>query len=88
MVDATPYRTTASGLLVPDDVSREREVWTRDEAKILDRAIKLLKARGLSVQLACPKPGCKGDKLEKVRHADGSVILQCHHKDRIFTGAF
>lgn len=88
MIQPHGFRPHASGLIVPDAVSRQREVWTRVELKLIDRAIALLKSRHVLLQLACPAPGCKGDGIERVRLDDGSIVLRCNHKDRVFTTAF
>jgi hypothetical protein len=80
----TGYRQHASGLLVPPDISREREVWTRDEWKVLERAAQLLKAKGVDLFLGCPEPDCKGAPMTRVRRNDGAITLRCAHKDREF----
>jgi hypothetical protein len=79
------FREHASGLLVPSDISRVREVWTRDEWKLLERAAKLLTARGVELFLGCPEPGCKSAPIQRVRRADGGMTLRCAHKDREFS---
>lgn len=79
---------SGSGLLVPAAISRDREVWTKDESRLLDRAIALLGSRGLKLQLACNDPACASPTLERMRTTDGSFTLRCGHKDRVFTRAF
>lgn len=78
------YKPHASGLYVPDEHSRTREVWTRDEWRILERAMKLLQSRNVDVFFGCPEPGCKKAPIERVRRNDGGVTLRCAHKDREF----
>ena len=79
--------SAASGLLVPEDTPREREVWTRDEWKTLNRATKLLAQRGIRFQLACEDERCRREKLELLSQPDGSFLLRCAHKDRILSRA-
>lgn len=79
-----PYRRHASGLLVPADISREREVWTRAEWKAIEKATKLLESRGVHVYLGCPENTCKANPLERIRRTDGGITLRCNHKDREF----
>ena len=81
-------RSPSSGLIVPEDVSRAREVWTRDEWKLLDRCGKLLASRGLRMLMLCDAtPACLEKPLVKVKEPDG-FRLQCAHMDRIFTNMF
>ena len=79
--------SAASGLLVPEDTPREREVWTKDEWKTLNRAIKLLALRGIRFQFACEDERCRREKLELLSQPDGSFLLRCAHKDRILSRA-
>jgi hypothetical protein len=88
MIAVPGYRpSSTSALLVPDEISREREVWTRDDLKVLDRALKLLEGRGLRMYLGCPDPRCVKTPIEKFRNADGGLTLRCSHKDRIVVKA-
>jgi hypothetical protein len=78
------FREHASGLIVPAEHSREREVWTREEWRLIDRATKFLEGKGLKVYLRCEhSPACKKEPMDRIRQADGGVSLQCSHKDRI-----
>lgn len=81
----TGYRkaSEASGLIVPEDTPREREVWTKDEQKMVDRALRFLASKRIKFQMACMDPKCKGHKLEDVLSPDGGSVLRCQHKDRI-----
>ena len=75
-----------SGLVLPARLSRERQVWTRDEWKLLERCTKMLSGpggKGLRLQLACTHEACQGKPLEPKRLADGSCRLRCEHADRI-----
>lgn len=73
----------ASGLLVPGELQREREVWTREDWTILERATKLLSSRGLELYLGCPQDTCREKPLERMRNLDGGITLRCEHKDRV-----
>lgn len=72
-------RQAASGLYVPEALSREREVWTQDERRLLDRVGKLTAKRGLMMVLICDE--CR-QPTEKIRRDDGSYTLRCDHRDR------
>lgn len=85
---APGFRKTNSGLYVPPAQSREREVWTKDEWRLLDRATRLLTSRGLKFQFACPHPRCQGGPLALTRTVDGVVELTCAHKTRVAMRAF
>lgn len=77
------YRQTASGLIVPAESTRERQVWTKDEWKLLDRATRMLGGHGLSLLLECQHADCKGQRIERMRRPDGTPMLQCPHADRV-----
>jgi hypothetical protein len=84
MVRAEPaFREHASGLIVPADISREREIWTKAEWKALDKVTAFLASKRIAVFLGCEHDDCKADRrLERVRRPDGGVTLQCGHKER------
>lgn len=83
------FREHASGLMVPTELSRERQVWTKSESALIDRATKLLGSRGLLMFLGCQEERCKkAGPITRRRGAGGEMILQCEHMDRIFTRAF
>lgn len=70
-----------SGLVVP----REREVWTRDEWRLMDRALKLLRSRNLAAVLKCNTDECQGSEIEVlVDDSTGDFTWRCKHKDRVF----
>jgi hypothetical protein len=81
-------RAVASGLILPEDISRTRDVWTRDEYRLLDRALKLFTAKGMGLLLKCDHPACKSAPIEKIRQPGGGFVLRCAHADRVFTKAF
>lgn len=79
------FREHASGLYVPASVSREREVWPRDEWRIVDKAVKILKAHGIQFAFRCGTETCGDPVLKVVREAaSGGRVWRCGHKDRPF----
>lgn len=78
------WRKNAAGLVVPEALSREREVWTRDEWKGVTRALKFLESKGITIFLGCPEATCLKAPLERRKLADGTLVLRCGHKDREF----
>lgn len=84
MAPTPAFREHASGLYVPEPLSRTREVWTRDEWKTIDRAVRMLESRGVTVYFGCPEPTCTTAPIARVRRPDGGITLRCAHKDREF----
>jgi hypothetical protein len=70
--------------LVPEAHSRVREVWTRDERRVIDRAIALLARRAVRFQFACGDPACR-DPTFSPRLVGGELVLECGHKRRVFS---
>lgn len=79
--------SVTSGLLLPEPLSRDRQVWTRDEWKLLNRAQQLIARKGMRLILKCETPACADAPITKVREGDG-FLLRCAHADRVFTKAF
>lgn len=78
MLAPSGFRPTASGLIVPDEVSRVREVLTRDDWKVIDRAMKVLKSRGIAATMRCLTEGCTN---VAVGHNDaGERVISCDHR--------
>lgn len=77
------FRRHVGGLIVPEEVSRVQQVWTRDEWRLLDRATKLMNAHGLNLQLQCQNQACQATKIERMRRPDGTKMLRCEHMDRV-----
>lgn len=75
-------------LFVPEHVERERQVFTKDEWRLLDRATKLMNARGVGIQFKCLDPRCASEPIERLRQPDGTIVLRCAHADRTFLRAF
>lgn len=76
-----------STLVVPEVLSRQRDVWPKDEGRLLDRVIALLESHSVKLLLKCGKADCTGQTLERIKTADG-YTLQCGCTDRVFTRAF
>lgn len=81
------YREHASGLIVPEDVSRKRIVFTKDETRLIQRALKLLGARGLATFFGCPERSCRRSPVQRVELADGSESLRCDCTDWVLSKA-
>jgi hypothetical protein len=77
------YRSTGSGLLVPEEHSRKREVWTRDEGRLLDRATKLLTSRQVKFQMACARD-CGEPMTQQFKQPGGLPVLECGCTTREF----
>lgn len=75
-----------SGLLVPTDYARTRQVWTNAERRILDRATKLCNSRNVGVSLYCVDCGTKRP-LERIQDING-FTLRCDCRDRQFVKGF
>lgn len=86
MLAPSGFRPTASGLIVPDEVSRVREVLTRDDWKVIDRAMTILHRHGLSTLMRCQRPGCADVVVSTT--PDGGRRIRCDHRDLILTNAF
>lgn len=78
-------RSTASGLILPDEHSRAREVLTYEEWRAIDKATKILSDRGVQVLMRCARPECQDKPIERLRRIDGGITLRCSHADREFT---
>ena len=76
------FRPHASGLIVPAEMSREREVWSRKELKALDQVTAFLEARGVALYLGCTECTGEDKRLERIRRPDGGLTFRCGHKDR------
>ena len=72
-----------SGLYVPEEHKRAREVWTQADWKMLERAVKFLESRSVTLFLGCPEEGCRSQPMERIRNLDGGLTLRCPHKDRV-----
>jgi hypothetical protein len=82
------FRAHASGLIVPEDISRARDVFTDSESRTINRAVTLLNQHGIEVYFGCPLESCKKRPMEPRRLANGDFVLECEHASHIFTRAF
>jgi hypothetical protein len=73
--------------VVPQSITRPREVWTTDERKAIQRVLDLMNLRGLKVQFICNHPDCheNGGRITQRRSEQGEPIWECDHKTRVFT---
>lgn len=76
----TGFRESNSGLVVPVDLSRDRETWTEEEARILYKATAIVNARGWYLAFGCPHDRCKDQPLVANRAIAGGMELVCQHK--------
>jgi hypothetical protein len=81
-------RSVDTGLLLPVELSRVREVWTRDERRLLERAVAMLTRKGMRQYLKCDHAACAAAPIERVPAADGGFVLRCAHADRVFTQGY
>lgn len=81
---APGFAQHASGLYVPEEHKRDRETWTYEQWRMLDKAIKLLESRGIEMFLRCPDARCAAP-MERIRNLDGGIMLRCNHLDRVVT---
>lgn len=74
-----------SGLIVPESLSRQREVITQDEWRQLTRTIKdICMPHNMRVVFFCNDQKCAADpRMERIRTAHG-FILRCRHRDLVF----
>jgi hypothetical protein len=88
-ISAEPaFRAHASGLIVPAEISRARDVFTDSESRTINRAVTLLNRHGIEVYFGCPLEGCKKAPMEPRRLANGDFVLECAHASHVFTRAF
>jgi hypothetical protein len=74
------FRETNAGLIVPADLSRERETWTEEEARILYKATAIVNAHGWYLAFGCPHERCKAQPIVGHAAVAGGMELQCQHK--------
>lgn len=83
------FRPSAtSGLILPEELSRQRHVWTRGEWRLLERATVMLDRHGVDLLMQCRDDACRDHQLEPMRMLDGGFRLRCNHADRVMTKAF
>jgi hypothetical protein len=85
---AEAFTQRESGLFVPPELQRDRQVWTKDEGRLLERATKMLEAKGVRLYLGCDHAACTRAPIERIRDQAGGLILRCAHLDRQLQRAF
>lgn len=81
-------RSVDSGLLLPPELSRERQVWTKAEWRLLERCTRMLESHDLRLQLQCTHDTCRQVPLVPSRLPGGDFQLACPHATRVMTKAF
>lgn len=66
--------------------ARVREVWVRDEWKLLNRTSKALEAHGVKIRMVCTIEQCpdKPIKIATDASAPSGAVLRCGCTDRVF----
>lgn len=82
-VNSAGFARHDSGLFVPDEHKRKREVWCRDQWKHVERATKFLESRGVEMFFRCPEATCGDKPIERIRNLDGGLTFRCNHLDRV-----
>lgn len=83
------FREHVSGLIVPAELSRKREVWAKDEWRLVERAVKLMKSRGVSTFYKCDNPACASEPLRLHRDPKSRAVdMRCACKSRLMMSAF
>ena len=82
------HRNPVTGLLLPEAVSRAREVWTKHEWKFHERVVRFYREKAIAVFLQCTHPSCVGTPMVRLRQPGGDITLTCEHKERALTRAF
>lgn len=77
-----------SGLIVPEELSREKTTFTWQQWRDLEKVTKMLEGSGLTLQFKCNDPRCQREPIRRVRTPEGGISFQCEHMDRTFTKAF
>lgn len=74
------FRENNAGILVPEALSRDQETWTDEEAKIVERATRIVNARGWFLTFTCPHERCRAQPVVEGHQVAGGQVLQCQHK--------
>jgi hypothetical protein len=74
------FREGNSGLIVPADLSRDRETWTDEDAKILVKATAIVNASGWYLTFTCPHERCRSQPIVVNKPVPGGMELECQHK--------
>lgn len=76
------FRETSSGIIVPEEFSREKQTLTEEDAKILEKATRIANnILGWSLTFGCPHSRCRAQPIvEGIQTGDGQ-LLRCGHKE-------
>lgn len=87
LVPPDGFEQTAGGLIIPRraaaDTPLETEQWTKQEAKILARAQKVLERRDLLFILGCRDNRCADEPMIHYFDLPGGYALVCRHRERV-----
>lgn len=83
-MSGTEIRDLDSAMLIS---TRDREVWTTDEKKRLDRCAKDFNIHGDKLLLVCGNPCCPDARmiLQQDASSPGGMVLRCGCRDRVFS---
>ena len=82
------FREHASGLIVPEEMARARQVMPWQEWRDLEKVTKALAARGIVLQLKCTDPRCQKAPIQRHRTLEGGISFRCEHQDLTYTRTF
>ena len=76
------FRETNSGIIVPEEFSREKQTLTEEDAKILEKATRIANTvLGWTLTFGCPHARCRAQPIvEGIQTGDGQ-LLRCGHKE-------
>jgi hypothetical protein len=64
------------------DKPRTRQVWTRDEWRLITRVVAFLQGKDVAVVLGCRERACQGEPLRLIQGPHG-LVLRCKCTDRV-----
>ena len=79
------FRTSASGLIVPEDMAREKEAFTVEEWDLVEKVARLAVKKTMIFRFFCMHPACQtkeGPQLAEILDTPEGRVLRCNHKDR------
>lgn len=77
-------RATPSGLIVPEEHSRTRVVMTKDEGRAIDKAAKVLAAKGIKIVLGHTADTCDRAPMHRRRLPNGDYVYECECSTFVF----
>lgn len=81
------FQEHVSGLLVPKAHVRIRQVFTKEEWRLLDKVSRLFKSRGVALLMECEQPACSKE-IQQVQIPGAGLMLRCQCTDRVLQKAF